>query len=121
MSLLIFLLSGLSFLSPIQEQFRCVFTSGLIQVEGEPDQSISSTNVFVFNINENNDIMVYWASGKAEQFISRSGLTKGVTHDGISYQSRECIDGNGSLCAIAYYENGLVRLVYQNMTITFFP
>jgi len=121
MSLLIILFSAFSIVSPKQEQFRCVFTSGLIEIEGEQDQIISSTNVFVFNINPNNDIMVYWASGKSEQFISRSTLTKGITNDGLTYQYRECIDGNGTLCAIAYYENGSVRLVYQNMTITFFP
>lgn len=71
-----------------------------------------SNNTFVFNINTNSDVKVFWASGETEILRKVSKIEDGKTDDKESYQSVTVLDQKGNEIGLIIYEEKRLMLVY---------
>lgn len=58
---------------------------------------------FVFNAYSNNDIVIYWASGKKEIFRRISNITENVNSDGEKYQISTILTEEGDEWYLGLY------------------
>jgi len=71
-----------------------------------------SNNTFVFNINTNSDVKLFWASGKTEVFRKVSKKEDGKTDDGIKHQSITLLDEKGNEIYLILYEDNRLMLIF---------
>jgi hypothetical protein len=69
-------------------------------------------NTFVFNINTNSDIKIFWASGKTELLRKVSKIEDGKTDDGVKYQSVTVLDEKGDENYLFLYEDNRLILAF---------
>jgi hypothetical protein len=69
-----------------QETFRIDYDVVAVYVDGEWSDWKDGDNTFVFNINENGDIVHYMASGKKETYRRVMKRDEGYTNSGEHYQ-----------------------------------
>lgn len=72
------------------------------------------TNTVVFNVNNNGDIKIYYASGKNEIFRKITGVEIGYTNDRNRYQAIGVLDYEGNQLILQLFDNGDMRLIYSN-------
>jgi hypothetical protein len=80
----------------------------------EWDDGNSGNNTFVFNANDNNDVIVYYASGKKEVLRKISAISEGVNKNNLRYQTLTLLDEKGNEVALFLYEDGDVLLAGEN-------
>jgi hypothetical protein len=71
-----------------------------------------SNNTFVFNINTNSDVKLFWASGKTELLRKVSKIEEGKTDDNKKYQSITLLDEKGNEIYLTLYEDNKLMLGY---------
>jgi hypothetical protein len=74
-----------------------------------------SNNTFVFNVDSNKDIKVFWANGEKEIFRKVSEIRDGKTDDDIKYQFMTVLDEKGNEIFLFLYEdNSLLLVIGEN-------
>lgn len=71
-----------------------------------------SNNTFVFNINTNSDVKLFWANGKIELLRKVSKIEDIKTDNNIKYQSVTLLDEKGNEISLVIYEEKRLMLVY---------
>lgn len=90
--------------------------------DGKWGETYKRSNSFVFNINDNGDVLWYGASGGKKYFRKISGVKEDKTSDGIELQSVKLLDEEGYECYLFLYENQILKLVYnKDLQIQFNP
>jgi hypothetical protein len=77
------------------------------------DNGSRGNNTFVFNANDNNDVIMYYASGKKEVLRKISAVHEGTNKTNRKYQSIELLDEKGTEVMLFLYEDGDVLLVWE--------
>jgi hypothetical protein len=72
------------------------------------------SNTFVFNANDNNDVIMYYASGKKEVLRKISAVSEGTDKKNRKYQGIELLDEKGSEVMLFLYEDGDVLLAWES-------
>jgi hypothetical protein len=76
------------------------------------DNGSRGNNTFVFNINNNNDVIVYYASGEKEVLRKISTVSEGADKQNRKYQGVELLDEKGTEVMLFLYEDGNVLLAW---------
>ncbi|CEN52129.1 conserved exported hypothetical protein [Capnocytophaga canimorsus] len=104
------------------EKFVRHFSYGSFFEDGEWGEAQKSNSTFVFNINDNGDILWYRPDGNKEYFRKISRIEKGKTDDGVEYQAVGLLDEKGNEFLLALYENGVLVLIYhKDFAVRFEP
>jgi hypothetical protein len=77
------------------------------------------TNTVVFNVNDNGDIKIYYASGEYEVFRKISEVYEDSADDGEEYQIVAILDEDGEEMALQLFNNGNMKLIYPDGTAFF--
>lgn len=104
-------ISGLVFSQ--KEQFKMQFNYVSVYRNGKWGETEQATNTFVFNVNNNSNILLYKASGKRETFTSVSNVIEEKTDKGYKYQAIGLLDEEGNEVLLLLYEHGILKLVYS--------
>jgi hypothetical protein len=78
------------------------------------DDGSKGSNTFVFNANDNNDVITYYASGKKEVLRKISTVSEGTDKKNRKYQGVELLDEEGTEVMLFLYEDGDVLLVWKS-------
>jgi hypothetical protein len=78
------------------------------------DDGNSGNNTFVFNANDNSDVVVYYASGRKEVLRKISAVSEGIDKKNRKYQSIELLDEKGNEVMLFLYEDGDVLLAGES-------
>ena len=81
--------------------------------DGKWGEPIKRNSTFVFNINDNGDVLWYLSNGNKYHFRKFGSVEKGKTDDGTEYQCVELLDEKGNELLLTLYENGFLGLVYS--------
>lgn len=74
---------------------------------------------FVFNINSNSDFLFYNNTGDVKKFRKISLINKLTTNDGMNYQTFDALNENGEKVTLAFYDNGVIILIFNNFIVKF--
>lgn len=77
-------------------------------------------STFLFNINTNSDVKVYWESGEKEVFRKVSKIEDGKTDDNIKYQSFKVLDEKGNEIYLFLYEDNRLLLSFDEESAMLF-
>lgn len=116
--LLIFEISHLS----AQERFRVDYEIVAAYQNGEWDDWQEGNNTFVFNVNDNGDIIHYKANGKKETYRKVSNKDEGYTDSGEHYQIIAILDEDGLEMLLQYFDDptiGMKLIVSTDFMIQF--
>ncbi|GJQ05380.1 hypothetical protein [Capnocytophaga canimorsus] len=81
--------------------------------DGEWGEAEKSNSTFLFNINDNADILWYRPDGNKEYFRKIGRIEKGKTDDGTEYQAVKILNTDGNEFLLFLYENGVLKLVFD--------
>jgi hypothetical protein len=98
------------------ESFRRDYNYIAIYDPGEKEWSNwqEGTNTVVFNINNNGDIRIYYASGKREVFRKVSNVVKDQTNNGEEFQMIAILDESGNEQLLQLFDNGDMKIIFFN-------
>lgn len=104
------------------DRFRRDYNYVSLYKNGKWGEWKEGKNTFVFNANDNNDIVVYMASGEKEVFRKVTKVEKDKNNSGEKYQALGLIDEEGGELVLMLYDNGSLKLVYsEDYQIQFEP
>lgn len=105
------------------ERFRRDFNYFSVHLDGEWSSPVESSTTFVFNVNDNGDLIYYSPQGKRHDFRNIRKLESGVTLSGEDYQVALFLDEDGSECYLQLFDNysmGLKLIFTEYLFIHFF-
>jgi hypothetical protein len=78
------------------------------------DKGSKGSNTFVFNANDNGDVVVYYASGEKETLRKISAVSERSDKENRKYQGVELLDEKGIEVMLFLYEDGDVLLAWES-------
>ncbi|WP_157909250.1 hypothetical protein [Capnocytophaga stomatis] len=104
------------------EKFARHFSYVSFFKDGKWEEPIKRNSTFVFNINDNGDVLLYLPNGDKKYFRSISSVTEHKIDKGIKVQAVEILDEDGDELLLFLYENGVLVLAYnKDSMIRFHP
>lgn len=99
-----------------QNKFRVDYDIFATYEYGKWSEWQKATNTFVFNSNENADIIHYSANGTKQTFRKVSQKEEGYTDGGKYYQVITVLDEEGNECLLQYFEDTSigVKLIFSS-------
>jgi hypothetical protein len=97
-----------------QKQFKVQYIQFAMTVNGVEGEFQEGVNTFVFNSNDNNDIIWYTASGKKLDFTTVGDKVEGKTYGGYSYQAYTSLDWDGIKCVIMFFTTPNTLRIFYN-------
>lgn len=79
------------------------------------------SNSYVFNYNENNDVMAFLSDGTRELYRKISGVEEGETDRGVSYQFFEVVTNQGEVLGLCLLDNGDLIVMHDGGVMRLTP
>ncbi len=109
--------------TPKDKQFRKDYNNVAVYntETGALINSSRAKNTFIFNINENADVMHVKPDGTNIIYYKVFNIVNGETFLGHKYVKIEVIDGDGVFASLQLFDNSQMglRMIYSNITINF--
>lgn len=104
-TLFLFVLCG--YVNAQNDQFRADFNHVALMLNSDKDWSewFDAQNTFVFNSNENNDIIHYRANGDVLIYRNLGGLISDFTDTGEHYQILNMLDEDGNQISFQLFDD----------------
>lgn len=101
-----FLITGITQLLNAQERFRRDYEHVIVDVPEEPKKSgeYNGRNIFVFNYNDNGDVLHITSDGSQIVYIRTSKIGNDQHDDGVKYSYFKAIDENGDPILIKVFQ-----------------
>lgn len=88
-----------------QETFVKKYTSFVSKENDVLQPWVTSATTVVFNANNENDVIFYYANGNTRKFYQIGNVQTGATIDSNKYQLIECIDQDGSKVTLQLFDD----------------